>query len=216
VVQSGIIKPEEIGTWGAVKGAAEAGLVGGAASMITGGGFNEGFSVGAAGYLLNSASHSKVYSWPENGIPRPTQIAGDPDSQNVWFYHQNSGVMFYEVLDDDGSYTEYVGGSGYSGSGFERENPAYQVVENFGPIPEGGYTIGPIGPHVLNGNWEHPLMDTMYLTPDADNDMFGRGGFYIHGGSFVSYGQSMGCIALPNFLRLAIGYSGTTSLLVGQ
>jgi hypothetical protein len=58
--ESGLIKQEAIGTWGSVKGAAEAGLVGGAAAEITGGNFSEGFSVAAAGYLFNLAAHPKA------------------------------------------------------------------------------------------------------------------------------------------------------------
>jgi hypothetical protein len=51
--------PKSIGDyWGTFKGAAEAGLVGGAASEITGGGFSEGFSTAAAGYLFNDVAHA--------------------------------------------------------------------------------------------------------------------------------------------------------------
>jgi RHS repeat-associated protein len=53
-----VIKPAAIGTWGAVYGSAEAGLLGGVSSEITGGNFSDGFSVGAAGYLFNSAAHT--------------------------------------------------------------------------------------------------------------------------------------------------------------
>lgn len=55
--QIGFIKPDSVGTWGAVKGMAEAGLVGGLSAEIVGGNFKEGFSIGAAGYLFNKASH---------------------------------------------------------------------------------------------------------------------------------------------------------------
>ncbi len=58
-VQWGLIKPDAVGTWGSVKGAAEAGLVGGVAARITGGKFDDGFTVAAAGYLFNFAAHSK-------------------------------------------------------------------------------------------------------------------------------------------------------------
>ena len=56
-VQAGYIKPAQIGTWGSAVGTAEAGLVGGATSAITGGKFSDGFSTAAAGYLFNSALH---------------------------------------------------------------------------------------------------------------------------------------------------------------
>ncbi|MGH8139213.1 MAG: RHS repeat-associated core domain-containing protein, partial [Steroidobacteraceae bacterium] len=57
-VQGNLIKPDAIGTWGSVKGVAEAGLIGGVAARITGGKFDDGFTVSAAGYLFNSAAHS--------------------------------------------------------------------------------------------------------------------------------------------------------------
>lgn len=55
--ESGVIKVEQIGTWGSAVGAAEAGIIGGAAAAIVGGNFKDGFSIGAAGYLFNAASH---------------------------------------------------------------------------------------------------------------------------------------------------------------
>jgi RHS repeat-associated protein len=56
-VQGNWIKPAALGTWGSFKGAAEAGVLGGMTSEITGGKFGDGFSVAAAGYLYNSAPH---------------------------------------------------------------------------------------------------------------------------------------------------------------
>jgi RHS repeat-associated protein len=56
--------PQSFASWGTFKGAVEAGMVGGAASSITGGKFQDGFSVSAAGYLFNDAEHAgaaKVY-----------------------------------------------------------------------------------------------------------------------------------------------------------
>jgi hypothetical protein len=54
-VQADVVKPAALGTWGSFEGAAEAGLVGGVAARITGGKFDDGFTVSAAGYLFNSA-----------------------------------------------------------------------------------------------------------------------------------------------------------------
>ncbi|MGH8139217.1 MAG: lysozyme [Steroidobacteraceae bacterium] len=50
---------KSLASWGTFKGAAEAGLVGGVAGEITGGKFDDGFSVSAAGYLFNAAAHAK-------------------------------------------------------------------------------------------------------------------------------------------------------------
>jgi RHS repeat-associated protein len=73
-VQSNLIKPAAIGTWGAVQGAAESGLLGGLTSEITGGSFDDGFSVSAAGYLFNSATH-RGYQDPEDVTYQQLQAA---------------------------------------------------------------------------------------------------------------------------------------------
>jgi RHS repeat-associated protein len=49
--------PKALASWGALRGAAEAGLLGGIAAQITGGKFDDGFTVAAAGYLFNAAQH---------------------------------------------------------------------------------------------------------------------------------------------------------------
>lgn len=46
-----------MGVWDAACGSAEAGLVGGLVARIEGGKFDDGFSVAAAGYLLNTVAH---------------------------------------------------------------------------------------------------------------------------------------------------------------
>jgi RHS repeat-associated protein len=54
--------------WGGpAAGAAAAGIVGGIAARVVNGSFNDGFSVGAAGYLFNNLLHQK-YSRPELSI----------------------------------------------------------------------------------------------------------------------------------------------------
>ena len=53
----GLARPSSLGTWGSFRGAAEAGVIGGFAARLAGGGFNDGFSIGAAGYLFNSYAH---------------------------------------------------------------------------------------------------------------------------------------------------------------
>jgi hypothetical protein len=54
--------PKALASWGTFKGAAEAGLLGGVATEITGGKFDDGFSVAAAGYLFNAAAHAMSLS----------------------------------------------------------------------------------------------------------------------------------------------------------
>jgi RHS repeat-associated protein len=58
--QEGWIKPHAFATWGSFEGAAEAGLLGGAVSDITGGKFQDGFSVAAAAYLARSWRSNSV------------------------------------------------------------------------------------------------------------------------------------------------------------
>ncbi|MGH7743527.1 MAG: hypothetical protein ACREQ5_01715 [Candidatus Dormibacteria bacterium] len=49
---------KSLASWGTFRGTAEAGLIGGAAAEITGGKFDDGFSVAAAGYIFNDVAHS--------------------------------------------------------------------------------------------------------------------------------------------------------------
>jgi Protein of unknown function (DUF2778) len=120
---------------------------------------------------------------------------------SMWTYEQSTGDM----LDPNGNLLAV----GYSGAGAAKNNPAYQNVVDAGPIPQGEYMIGlPIdspthGPHA------------MPLTPSADNQMFGRDEFLIHGDSITNPGNaSEGCIILPLFARERISESGDYELRV--
>jgi RHS repeat-associated protein len=62
--------PKSIASWGAFKGAAEAGFLGGLAARLAGGKFDDGFTVSAAGYLFNEAAH--YY-----GLKKGSFICGD-------------------------------------------------------------------------------------------------------------------------------------------
>ena len=102
-----------------------------------------------------------------------------------------------------------IEGNGYAGAGDGKNNPAMQDVQNVGPIPRGLYTIGDPcdteshGPYVLD------------LTPDAENEMFGRSAFLIHGDSVSKPGTaSRGCIILPRKVREQIWASGDRELEV--
>lgn len=59
-----------------------------------------------------------------------------------------------------------------------RNNPAMTHVKDIGPLPVGMYTIMPPKDYVTVGKF------AMQLIPDITNEMFGRGGFYMHGDSF--------------------------------
>ena len=82
----------------------------------------------------------------------------------------------------------------YSGAGVGKNNPDYESVIDMGPVPIGWYTLqepeyakpgqtSPHGPYVIP------------LKPDAENTMFHRGGFLVHGDNMHAPGTgSEGCI----------------------
>jgi hypothetical protein len=106
----------------------------------------------------------------------------------MWRWQQQTGSLT--------SQSGNVVGKGYSGFGAGKNNPIYQSVPDVGPCPEGFYNIeAPVdtpkhGPYVLR------------LEPFAENNMFGRAGFLIHGDSKTAPGTaSHGCLILPRVLR---------------
>lgn len=121
-----------------------------------------------------------------------------------WTYRQASGVM----SKPDGS----IAGTGYSGMPPTGKNiPTAQNLHMIGPIPCGGYSIGPIHNHPTLG------LNVMALTPDATNEMFGRSGFFCHGDSSVHPGRaSEGCIVMPGDVRSAMGASADRRLEVTE
>jgi len=111
----------------------------------------------------------------------------------MYVYSQSTGE-----LKEDG----VLLGKGYSGAGLDKNVPADEAVSCQGPLPQGFYTIaGPRddpkkGPCVFD------------LSPDDDNDMFGRTGFMIHGDSLSHPGMaSEGCIVLGPLIRQRIAVS---------
>lgn len=88
---------------------------------------------------------------------------------------------------------------GYSGHGEGINSHAMQEVKMVGPIPVGAYTIEPAHDDATVG----PM--AMRLTPAADNEMFGRGDFLIHGDNQkMDRSASEGCIILPHNIRQII------------
>lgn len=116
-----------------------------------------------------------------------------------WTYHQATGELFKA----DG---ERVG-LGYAGFGLGKNNPAMEQVEGLGPVPRGGYLIGPAYDHHRLG----PL--TMNLTPDIDNEMFGRSVFRIHGDN-PTHDASHGCIVQDHNVRVLVNRSDDKRLEV--
>ncbi len=103
-----------------------------------------------------------------------------------WAYIQRTGVLYRP----DGT----LAGTGYSGHGEGKNNPALQHVGRVGPLPVGYYTIGE------TTNTKGPL--TVILEPDPHNFMFGRSTFRMHGDSSQHPGEaSEGCIIQGHGVR---------------
>jgi hypothetical protein len=118
-------------------------------------------------------------------------------------YSQSTG----EIKTDEGISL----GIGWAGRGEGKNNPSWQHIVRTGPLPQGWYTIGTPEDHPRLGKF------VMRLTPDFDNEMFGRNDFWIHGASTKPrhYGQeSMGCIIQFRPSRVKIHESGVTRLWV--
>lgn len=98
---------------------------------------------------------------------------------------------------------------GYSGTGDGLNNPAMQNVAGKGPIPVGRYLIGT----PFDDRHTGPI--SMRLDPFADNEMFGRSAFLIHGdNASLDHSASHGCIVLPRPARIEIASEGDQLLTV--
>lgn len=110
----------------------------------------------------------------------------------TWTYEQSTG----NLLDPNGSQiaTGYAGGNcGKNPEG--KNNPDMQNVQCIGPLPQGMYSVNA----PIDGTHLGPF--AMPLVPDADNQMFGRGRFYMHGDTTPSGNASEGCIIMPRAIR---------------
>lgn len=119
----------------------------------------------------------------------------------MFTYSQSTGIL---------SHASEPLGKGYSGNGSGLNNPKLQMVHNHGPIPKGGWEIGLFfdDPHL------GPCVAALRPT---DQDVFGRGGFFIHGDNkLMNHTASDGCIILSLPLRKAIRDSGEKYIAVIQ
>lgn len=128
-----------------------------------------------------------------------------------WVYSQSTGQLTH--VDGNGNTTNV--GTGYAGHGQGVNNPAMQNVPNVGPLPQGTYTINPQQNNTTGSGTQLPA--SMRLTPDPNNQMFGRGGFIIHGDNAAgNQSASEGCPVLNRNVRNQIGNSGDTVFRVVQ
>lgn len=87
-------------------------------------------------------------------------------------------------------------GTGYSGAGEGKNNPAMQAIHDVGPIPQGEWIIGPPYCDEERGD------PTMRLSPQGHN-AFDRTGFLIHGDN-ATHTASLGCMIFLQAIRLEI------------
>lgn len=118
-----------------------------------------------------------------------------------WTYQISSGTLL--------NLNNIAVGKGYAGHGKGLNNPDMMNVPDVGPLPAGKYKIGQ--PH----DDKHVGVFALPLTPDADNKMFGRSAFYIHGDNpQLNHTASNGCIILSRAVRNDIANSGDDDLIV--
>jgi RHS repeat-associated protein len=127
----------------------------------------------------------------------------------VWIYQQSTGNLYFQPTNPSSA---TLVGTGYAGGGAGLNNSALDLARNTGPLPQGTYTIGP-QQTITTGNGT-VLPRAMRLIPDADNWMYGRDGFIIHGGNMVTQTSSQGCIIQKPEIRNQIGSSGDRKLRV--
>ena len=118
--------------------------------------------------------------------------------RRMWTFVQRTGELLR-----DGAHVA----TGYSGLGVGKNNPDEQKVHDVGPLPRGGWRIGP--PCDKLGGFALTLVP-LYGTPT-----FGRSGFLIHGDSIEHPGAaSHGCLIFPRAIRELIAASGDRNLVV--
>lgn len=123
----------------------------------------------------------------------------------AWTYQIRTGRLFSP--DNQLISTGYAGGA--HGTAPEAvNNPDMCAAKNVGPLPPGFYMMGMSVKHPRLGAISIPL------TPDPDNDMLGRGDFYIHGDTRSAGCASEGCIIMPRTAREMLSRSDDRELIV--
>ena len=151
-------------------------------------------------------SHVKV------GLCRPLSASrrgqsNDDTIARMWIYIQRTGNLYHSsppVL-------KTLVGSGYSGYGQYKNDPASQCFQDLGPIPRGAWTIGPLQDNSTSSG--HVLSNSMRLTPGASTATCQRDGFLMHGDNSTGV-ASAGCIVLPLAVRQSVDNSDDADLTV--
>lgn len=135
----------------------------------------------------------------------------DPDFREVMFGNGDDFSLEFDgsklrLMRGDKEIKSWNGVSGQNGY----QSPIYQDKKDVGPLPEGYYDVqqndyremdaldvllGEVGMGKFPGSFSSWGTKRISLTPSSGNEMYGRGGFTIHGGSVPG---SRGCIDLTN------------------
>lgn len=126
----------------------------------------------------------------------------------MWKYIQSTGELF----DTDGNFVAKGYAGGNCGRNPEGVNCNFlQNIKGVGPLPVGIYHRGWVVMHSQLGPYAIPLI------PDQKNEMFGRGGFYMHGDKAnPPCSASEGCIIMPITVRQKFYTSDDKDLEVVQ
>lgn len=99
-------------------------------------------------------------------------------------------------------YAGYDDGDGVPEPGEGKNDPSKSNVKNVGPLPAGRYWISLPFNSPVTGAF------SLRLIPQPGNEMFGRGGFVVHGEGPVKGASSHGCPVLALPIRRLIAESG--------
>ena len=141
---------------------------------------------------------------------RSSPPPADPIKDNVMFIYSQSTGKFSRASGE-------VLGTGYSGHGEGKNNPAMQDVVAVGPIPRGYWRLGTSYHSVRTGPVTIPLLKLDDKPSDDQDQETGRSAFRIHGDSAKAPGEaSRGCIILPRPLRETIAHAPDEILWVTE
>jgi hypothetical protein len=124
----------------------------------------------------------------------------------MWTFNSSTGDLFSpaQVKIETG----YAGGNlGKNPEGIN--NKAYQYTRLIGPLPVGWYTFGT----AVEGTHLGPF--AIPLTPDPENVMMGRSGFYLHADT-IGHPRcaSEGCVVMSRATRTLVDQSDDKRLQV--
>jgi RHS repeat-associated protein len=180
-----------LATWGSMRGTVEEGLLGGAVSAIEGGNFREGFTTGAAEYLVRSLAAPTEAQSPQQKVDGLTVYRMDPSSDGDAYGH-------YWIEIDVGTQSSY--GWWPSTQGISVGQTLFGtdgVLNGQGAYPRGTDVTDP-----HNGDRSDPELSTTVHAYDVYGDP---------SASSATYAQSV-----TNFANSYSGNNGTYSWPFGQ